>query len=552
MHARTLQGVLSTAVSRSFVFARMPRMKIRVRGSLLRQILLFLIAVSGLLQAQSGPLYFRIKLDPALGSQPRSGRLLIFLSSSTKPEKELSLGFGPEARSVRVEAREIEHLDPGATIEVYGNEPSYPAPLAEAPAGDYQAMALLDVSHRYVYNRDESGDVRSVVVPLKQLDPAHAGAVDLTLSIGIPENPTPTPAAGELLDFESPALSAFWGRPIHMRGVVVLPPDYQKATRRYPTVYWTHGFSADLAAIAERVAPRYAKAMASGDLPPMIYVLLDESCPGGTHEFADSVNNGPWGKALTTDLIPYLEKKYRMTARPSGRLLTGHSSGGWAALWLQVAYPRVFGGTWPTAPDPSDFHAFTGPDLRATPTPNFYHDAQGKPWPLVRMNGQEVMSLEEYSRQEYVLGAYGGQMTSFEWVFSPRAKDGTPEQLFDRATGVVNPEVAKAWEKYDIAEILRRNAAQLRPLLQDKIHLTVGTADTFHLDTPAHLLDETMKQLGIRATFTYLPGKSHFDLYNDGLMKQIGKEMEATAEQGNPKQGVAKQSGIKQGSAQPH
>ena len=70
----------------------------------------------------------------------------------------------------------------------------------------------------------------------------------------------------------------------------------------------------------------------------------------------------------------------------------------------------------------------------------------------------------------------------------------------------------------------------LRPLLQNKIHLTVGTADTFHLDAPAHLLEETLKELGIQATFTYLPGKSHFDLYNDGLAKQIGMEMEATAE----------------------
>ncbi len=507
-------------------------MKIRGSSCLLAKIILFFFSFPCLLEAQGGPLYFRIKLDSALGSQPRSGRLLIFLSSSPTPAKELSLPFGPEARFVHVEAREIEHLDPGAIVEIDGKELSYPGPLADAPAGDYQAMALLDVTHRYVYNGNEAGDVRSEVVPLRQLDPAHAGAVDLTLSVAIPEEPVPKPASGDLLDFQSPALSDFWGRPIHMRGVVVLPPDYEKSTRRYPTVYWTHGFGADLRTIAEHYAGGYSKSMASGELPPMIYVLLDESCPGGTHEFADSVNNGPWGTALTTELIPYLEKKYRMQARPSGRLLTGHSSGGWAALWLQVAYPKIFGGTWPTSPDPSDFHAFTGPDLRATPTANFYHDSQGKPWPLVRMNGQEVMSLEDFARREAVLGAYGGQMASFEWVFSPRAPDGRPERLFDRATGAVNPQVAQAWERYDIAEILRKNAKRLGPLLQDKIHLTVGTADTFHLDAPAHLLDDTLKQLGIRASITFLPGKTHFDLYKDGLEKQIGAEMEKTAEAG--------------------
>jgi S-formylglutathione hydrolase FrmB len=492
-----------------------------------------LFALSCLVHAQNGEsIHFRVKLSSELGSAPRSGRLLIFLSSSKKAEKELRPALGLEAHSVWITAREVEHWEPGAAVEVYGNEPSYPAPLVQAPVGDYQVMALLDVSHHYPYNGSSAGDPRSEVVALTQLDPAHAGTVELSLSTLTAEKPITTPASSEMLDFESPVLTSFWGRPIHMRGVVVLPPNYEKSARRYPTVYWTHGFGADLHAIAEHYALSYYHRMEQGELPAMIYVLLDESCPGGTHEFADSVNNGPWGKALTTELIPHLEKKYRMQAKPSGRLLTGHSSGGWAALWLQVAYPTVFGGTWPTSPDPSDFRAFASPDLHSDPPSNFYHDAQGKPWPLVRMGNQEVMSFEDYSRQEAVLGAYGGQMASFEWVFSPRGEDGRPKQLFDRQSGAVDPKVAKAWAKYDISEILRKNAGSLRPLLQNKIHLTVGTADTFHLDAPAHLLEETLKELGIKATFTYLPGKSHFDLYQDGLGKQIGMEMEKTAEAG--------------------
>ncbi len=491
----------------------------------------FLLLVSSLLRAQSAePIHFRVKLASDLGNEVRSGRLLIFLSSSTKPEKELRPAFGLEAHSVWITAREVHDVHPGASVDVYGNEVAYPAPLATAPVGDYQVMALLDISHHYAYASDSSGEPRSDVILLKQLNPAHAGSIEMTLNQINPEKPAAPLTAGELLDFESSALSAFWGRPIHMRGAVVLPPDYEKSGKRYPTVYWTHGFGGTLNAITQLIAPRYANLMAKGELPPMIYVLLDESCPGGTHEFADSVNNGPWGKALTTELIPYLEQKYRMQARPSGRLLTGHSSGGWAALWLQVRYPKIFGGAWPTSPDPSDFRSFTGPDLRSTPLANFYHDAQDKPWPLVRMDGQEVMSLEDYAKQENVLGSYGGQMASFEWVFSPRGKDGRPEALFDRETGVIDPEVAKAWEKYDIAEIIRQHAKTLGPLLQGKIHLTVGTEDTFHLDAPAHLLDETLKQLGIEAEITFLPGKTHFDLYRDGLLKQIASEMEQTAE----------------------
>jgi enterochelin esterase-like enzyme len=81
----------------------------------------------------------------------------------------------------------------------------------------------------------------------------------------------------------------------------------------------------------------------------MIWVMLDESVPQGTHEFADSVNNGPWGAALTTEYLPYLEHKYRMDSRAKGRFLNGHSSGGWATLQLQVNYSKIFGGTWSTS-----------------------------------------------------------------------------------------------------------------------------------------------------------------------------------------------------------
>ena len=168
----------------------------------------------------------------------------------------------------------------------------------------------------------------------------------------------------------------------------------------------------------------------------MIYVLLDESLSTGTHEFVDSVNNGPWGTALVTELIPYLESKYRMDARPEGRFVTGHSSGGWAALWLQIAYPDFFGGAWSTSPDPVDFRSFTGPDIAdAKAGSNSYLKPDGSPWMLVRMHGEEVESLRDYAQQERVLGDYGGQMSSFEWVFSPRGDDGRPLPLFDRVTG---------------------------------------------------------------------------------------------------------------------
>ena len=467
---------------------------------------------------------------------------MIVLLSSKPPQNGVVDPTGPSGEFIWLAAQEVQHLTPGATAEVNADTLAFPAPLSSAPAGDYWAMALLDVDHDAAYHFISPGDLRSEVKELKAFDPAKNPILELTLSRREAEHPpVQLPAGAERLDFVSPALSAFWGRPTHMRGVVLLPPDYKTSKLRYPTVYWTHGFGGDEYSIERGVAPRYATMLAEKKIPPMIYVLLDESCPGGTHEFADSVNNGPWGTALTKELIPHLEKRYRMMATARGRFVTGHSSGGWAALWLGVTYPEIFGGTWPTAADPSDFRNFTGPNLRQRPPPNFYKRADGTPWGLVRINGKDVETLEQFARQERVLGDHGGQMASFEWVFSPRGDDGRPEQLFDRQTGVIDPAVEDVWEKYDIAEVIRTHAKTLGPKLQGHIHLYVGTADTFHLDEPARLLEQTLKELGIRAEFHYLEGRTHFDLYRGGLEETIAKEMEAVVHPAAAPKPAAKQ-----------
>jgi S-formylglutathione hydrolase FrmB len=265
--------------------------------------------------------------------------------------------------------------------------------------------------------------------------------------------------------------------------------------------------------------------MAEGKTPQMIYVYLDASFSLGHHVFADSVNNGPWGHALTREFIPYLEKRFRMDALPKGRLLTGHSSGGWSTLWLQVNYPDVFGGTWSTSPDPVDFRNFTGPDLTKTPPQNFYRRPDGTPYNLVRFQGREIMTLEEYARMERVLGYYGGQMASFEAVFSQRGPDGQPRPLFDRETGRIDPCVQKAWQRYDISAILRHQWLQLGPKLHGKLHIIVGTADTFHLEGAVYLLRDTLRALGSDASVEFIEGRDHFDLYKDGLAQRIAREM---------------------------
>jgi S-formylglutathione hydrolase FrmB len=267
-----------------------------------------------------------------------------------------------------------------------------------------------------------------------------------------------------------------------------------------------------------------------GEIPEMIYVFLNAHCPMGHHVFADSVNNGPWGTALVKEFIPYLEKQFRMDAKPSGRFLTGHSSGGWSTLWVMVSHPDFFGGTWSTSPDPVDFRNFTGPDFTKLPAQNAYFDATGKEYNLVRAGNVPLMSVRQYAMQERVLGYYGGQFASFEAVFSPKGLDGQPMQVIDRETGKIDFEVAKVWEaKYDISRILRDNWSTLGPKLKGKIHIVVGTADTFHLNEPVQLLDTELKKVGSDAKIEYIEGRDHFNLYQGGLRERFFKEMYAIA-----------------------
>ena len=520
-------------------------------------LLLLLFAPLAFAAAASAPLaphrVFRVTLDGA-STQAVSGRLLLF----ALPAKEAAAQGGKvsevdtnpfDPTQTAVAAMEVHDFAPGASVLIDADALAFPQGFSKLAPGDYDVQAVLDVDHDYNYSGRGAGDLVSDVTAVPFDSGASVPTLRLTRALTDAPQPWKVPEQvpakqreqltkrmqaaqphSRALDFVSPALSAFWGRPIHVRGWVLLPPGYGKnANAHYPTVYFTHGFGGELAYLTSKAADVWSD-MADGTMPPMIWVFLDEHTATGTHEFADSVNNGPWGSALTTEVIPYLESHYRMDAKASGRFLTGHSSGGWATLWLQVRYPKIFGGTWSTSPDPSDFHDFTGPDLYA-PNANVYTRPDGTPYPLVRMQGKVIATFKQFAQLERVLGPYGGQMASFDWVFSPRGLDGRPQQMFDRGTGKVNAEVVRYWrDHYDIAYRIETQWPQLEPDLDGKIHVIVGTADTFYLDGAAHKLKGVLDKAGAHAEVQFLPGKTHGDLYwkgkdHDWLGKQIAWAM---------------------------
>ncbi len=492
-----------------------------------------------------GHVFFRVTAASSVGA-PVNGRLLIFVKKGAGDKAVDTDEMDPNAAWVA--AREVRNLAPGGSVEVDVDETAFPKPFSATPVGTYEAQAVLDVDHNYNYSGRGPQDWISEVISLADWTPGKGAEPALTLD----RHPEANAKRKEALDaavakaklagaqeeeFTSPLLTRFWGRPITIKAWVVLPPGYSEhGGEKYPTVYWTHGFGGGLNG-ALVTGMRLYDRMKAGQMPPMIWVMLDESVPQGTHEFADSVNNGPWGAALTTEFLPYLEGKYRMDARPNGRFLNGHSSGGWATLQLQVNYPKIFGGTWSTSPDPSDFHNFSTVDLYA-PNANLYHQPDGSTVPIMRDKGKVIATMEQLAQLEAVTGPYGGQLASFEWVFSPKGDSGAPQQMFDRQTGKIDPQVVAYWgDHYDLAHIVETKWAERGADLKGRIHLIVGTADTFYLDGAAHRFEGVLAKLGGDPHFTYLPDRTHFDLYfmgtdQGGLFDKIATEMYAVARPG--------------------
>jgi len=127
---------------------------------------------------------------------------------------------------------------------------------------------------------------------------------------------------------------------------------------------------------------------------------------------------------------------------------------------------------------------------------------------------------------EEVLGP-GGQLHSFEAVFSPRGSDGKPVRVWDRRTGAVDTDAAKAWEKYDTRLVLERNWPTLGPKLRGKLHVYMGELDTFYLEGATRLLHESLKKLGSDAVVEMRPGHDHGSILSPELMTRIRAEMVA-------------------------
>jgi len=414
-------------------------------------------------------------------------------------------------------AVDVKGWNPGRSVVVDASADGFPAALDQLAPGDYRAQAVVRINPDTAEIGAGEGNLFGPVVefsaPKKGSEPIRL-AVDQV----VPPKTFHETDRIKLAECPSPILTAFFGRPMKHQAAVILPKD--PTSGKVPAVYTITGFGGD-----HHSAPRYLQSPGMNFANDMIRIVLNADCGTGHHVFADSANNGPRGKALIEEFIPYLEKNFPLIADPRARLLNGHSSGGWSSLWLQVTYPDTFGGTWSTSPDPVDFRDFQRVDVYK-PVQNMYRDENGERRPVARMGTKPFLFYDSFCKLEQVMG-YGGQLGSFEAVFSSKAVDGQPRKLWDRRSGVVDPRTAKEWEAYDIRLVLERNWPALKPKLAGKIHVITGSLDTFYLEGAVKLLKESQEKLGSDADIEIIPDKDHGNILDAKLAERIDRGMKA-------------------------
>ncbi|NCB09851.1 MAG: hypothetical protein EOM73_17045, partial [Bacteroidia bacterium] len=315
---------------------------------------------------------------------------------------------------------------------------------------------------------------------------------------------------------KSQVLSNWWGKEIRLKAAVVLPRNfYNEPNRKYAVRYNIAGYGGRYTRANHFLG--YMDWWTSDDAPQILNVYLDGEGPFGDCYQLDSENSGPYGKALTQELIPYIEKEFRALGTPKSRFVEGCSTGGWVSLALQLFYPDFFGGCFSYSPDQVDFENCQLVNIYDDE--NAFYNEYGYLRPIVRdISGEPVISQKDFIRFENVLGTSdtylnsGGQFSAFTALFSPKGENGLPRPLFDPVTGEIDHQVAEYWRKHDLKDYVEKNWKTLGPKIKGKIWAWCGDMDDFYLNPALRAFDEMLKEMDhpkSDAVILFSPMKGH-------------------------------------------
>jgi len=485
-------------------------------------------------------LKFNVSFPETASKEPLDGRLLLLIS--TNNEKEPRFQISEDLSTQQVFGIDVDNWKAKQIKVVDANAFGYPRrTLTEIPAGEYWVQGLL---HRYeTFHREDGhtiklpmdrgegqqwnsapGNLYSKPVKIR-IDPG--ASIDISLDQVIPpiEPPKDTKYVKHIR-IQSERLTKFWGRPMFLGAHVLLPEGFDSHPDvHYPLVI-NHGhFPSDFGGfretppdpnlkpeyserfhlegynrIVEEQAYQFYKDWTGPDFPRFLIVEIQHANPYYDDSYAvNSANLGPYGDAITYELIPEIEKRFRGIGKGWARFLYGGSTGGWEALAVQMFYPDEYNGCWASCPDPIDFRAYTVVNIYDHDNA-YYADSKWKQVPRPGKRnylGELAATIEDNNHMELALGTKsrsGGQWDIWQAVYSPVGEDGYPKPIWDKLTGKIDHSVAEYWrEHYDLGYILKRDWAKLGTRLQGKIHIYVGEADNYFLNDAVYLVEDFLK-----------------------------------------------------------
>jgi hypothetical protein len=485
---------------------------------------------------------FSVSFSREQSASALDGRLLLLISTDPSAEPRMQISNSPNTQMVF--GMDVDGMQPSQEIVVDERAFGYPIrSLAELKPGHYYVQALL---HRYETFHLASG--YTVKLPMDRGEGQHWNLApgnlystpqEVTLAAGtsspvriimdqqIPPIPEPKDTKYvRHVRIKSELLSAFWGRPMYLGAHVLVPEGFDEhPDAHFPLAVFHGHFPADLSGfrseppdpnlkpdysdrfhlggynrIQQEEAYAFYQQWISPKFPRFLVIEIQHPTPYYDDSYAvNSANMGPYGDAIESELIPYIEKRFRGIGQGWARFLYGGSTGGWEALAVQMFYPEHYNGTFAACPDPVDFRAYTVVDIYKDK--NAYviegpHKRVAQPG-MRDYLGHVSATLQDLNDYELALGSQGRsgeQWDIWEAVFSPVGKDGYPAEIWDKVTGVIHPDIAGYWrEHYDLSYILKRDWATLGPKLRGKIHIYVGSADNYFLNDAVYYIEDFLK-----------------------------------------------------------
>ena len=469
-------------------------------------------------QAKTAPapgLRFEISFDRTARAEAVTGRVYVAISRDNQRPPIQQVG----ATGVPLFSHAVETLAPGQAAVIDARDLGHPVQsLRDLPPGEYWVQAFVNVYTRFAradghtvwlhmdqwegqqWNRSP-GNLFSEPVKVR-IDGDMPAPIKLVCDKVIPPvQVAPDTEYVKHVKIQSEILTKWWGHPIFIGAIVLLPKDYDAHPDvRYPVNYVQGHFARSSPGGFGSGRGDFDKFWLAGGTPRMIYVTLLHPSPYYDDSYGvDSANNGPYGDAIMQELIPAIEKQFRIIREPWARMQSGGSTGGWIAAAHQVFYPDFYGGTFASCPDAVDF--------RAHQIVNVYDDDNAywldKGWTKIerpnrrRIDGNVDEMMKDENWFELVVGDHsrsGGQWDIWEATYGPVGADGYPKPIWDKRTGKIDKEVAAYWRKnYDLRAIVEANWTTLGPKIAKKLNVYVGDMDSYYLNNGVHMLDRFLK-----------------------------------------------------------